>query len=38
MSSGRSASELVDGTLEAIRNHAGGNPQSDDITIVAVHA
>jgi sigma-B regulation protein RsbU (phosphoserine phosphatase) len=34
--SGRSASELVNGTLAAIRTHAGGHPQSDDITIVAV--
>jgi sigma-B regulation protein RsbU (phosphoserine phosphatase) len=34
--SGRSASELVSGTLAAIRSHAGGHPQSDDITIVAV--
>jgi sigma-B regulation protein RsbU (phosphoserine phosphatase) len=34
--SGRSASELVSGTLEAIRGHAAGHPQSDDITIVAV--
>jgi sigma-B regulation protein RsbU (phosphoserine phosphatase) len=33
---GRSASELVAGTLEAVRSHAGGRPQSDDITIVAV--
>ncbi len=35
---GQSASELVKCTLEAIRAHAGGDPQSDDITIVAVRA
>jgi sigma-B regulation protein RsbU (phosphoserine phosphatase) len=35
---GRSASDLVCGTLQAIRSHAGDNPQSDDITIVAVRA
>jgi sigma-B regulation protein RsbU (phosphoserine phosphatase) len=33
---GRSASELVSGTLDAVRSHADGRPQSDDITIVAV--
>jgi sigma-B regulation protein RsbU (phosphoserine phosphatase) len=36
--SGRSASELVSSTLDAVRSHAGGRPQSDDITIVAVRA
>ncbi|HET6326500.1 MAG TPA: SpoIIE family protein phosphatase [Planctomycetaceae bacterium] len=35
---GRSASELVATTLEAVRCHAGDHPQSDDITIVAVRA
>ncbi len=35
---GQSAAELVKCTLEAIRAHAGGDPQSDDITIVAVRA
>jgi phosphoserine phosphatase RsbU/P len=33
---GRSATELVAGVLEAVRKHAGDQPQSDDITIVAV--
>jgi sigma-B regulation protein RsbU (phosphoserine phosphatase) len=35
---GCSASELVTTTLDAIRMHAAGFPQSDDITIVAVRA
>ncbi len=35
---GQSAADLVKCTLEAIRAHAGGDPQSDDITIVAVRA
>jgi sigma-B regulation protein RsbU (phosphoserine phosphatase) len=33
---GRSASETVAATLDAVRRHAGEHPQSDDITIVAV--
>jgi sigma-B regulation protein RsbU (phosphoserine phosphatase) len=35
---GRSASDLVATTLDAVRSHAGDHPQSDDITIVAVRA
>lgn len=35
-SNGSSAAETLMSTLEAVRTHAGGEPQSDDITIVAV--
>jgi hypothetical protein len=35
---GRSASELVTGTLAAIRSRAGEFPPSDEITLVAVRA
>jgi len=34
---GQSAAETVTSTIKAVRTHAGDNPQSDDITIVAVH-
>jgi len=33
---GQSAAEIAASTLAAVRTHAGGHPQSDDITIVAV--
>jgi sigma-B regulation protein RsbU (phosphoserine phosphatase) len=33
---GRNASETVSSILRAVRNHASGAPQSDDISIVAV--
>jgi sigma-B regulation protein RsbU (phosphoserine phosphatase) len=32
---GQSAAQIVTGTLNAVRGHAGEHPQSDDITIVA---
>jgi phosphoserine phosphatase RsbU/P len=35
-SSGRSARETTLGVLEAVRRHAAGAQQSDDITIVSV--
>ena len=34
--SGQDAAETVAGTLAAVRRHAGEQPQSDDITILAV--
>jgi sigma-B regulation protein RsbU (phosphoserine phosphatase) len=33
---GRSAAETTAGALGAVRGHAGGQPQSDDITILVV--
>jgi sigma-B regulation protein RsbU (phosphoserine phosphatase) len=33
---GHGAAETVASTLQAVRSHAGGHPQSDDITILAV--
>jgi sigma-B regulation protein RsbU (phosphoserine phosphatase) len=33
---GRSAAETVTGLLDAVRRHAGGAPQSDDIAILAL--
>ncbi len=33
----QNASEIVASTLRAVRSHAGDFPQSDDITILAVH-
>jgi phosphoserine phosphatase RsbU/P len=33
---GASAAETVAGVVGAVRRHAGGHPQSDDITVVAV--
>jgi sigma-B regulation protein RsbU (phosphoserine phosphatase) len=33
---GQTAAETVASTLQAVRNHAGERPQSDDITILAV--
>jgi sigma-B regulation protein RsbU (phosphoserine phosphatase) len=34
---GHSAAQTVASTLAAVRTHAGEHPQSDDITMVAVH-
>jgi sigma-B regulation protein RsbU (phosphoserine phosphatase) len=34
---GKSAADTVASVLRAVRQHAGESPQSDDITIVAVH-
>lgn len=33
---GQSAAETVGSLIEAVRNHAAGAPQSDDITVIAV--
>ena len=33
---GRSAAETTAGALGAVRGHAGGHPQSDDVTLLAV--
>jgi sigma-B regulation protein RsbU (phosphoserine phosphatase) len=35
-SPGETVADTVAGVLQAVRTHAGGHPQSDDITIVAV--
>ena len=34
---GRTARETTMGVLEAVRRHAAGAKQSDDITVVSVH-
>jgi sigma-B regulation protein RsbU (phosphoserine phosphatase) len=33
---GSSVSEIIDGTVDSVRSHSAGAPQSDDITILAL--